>query len=206
LAGVTAMDTSVGGPPVPLKLTVCVLPVTLLLLSVMVKEAVRLPVAVGLNVTLNVQLLLAASELPQVLVCPKSPELVPVNPMLAIDRAVLPVLLNVTVWAALVVSTGWLLKVRLEGETPARGALPVPVRLTVWVLALILLELSVMVRVAVRLPVAVGANVTLMVQLVLAATELPHVLVWPKSPLLVPEIAMLLIVSAAFPVLLKVTA
>jgi hypothetical protein len=54
--------------PVPLSVTVCVLPATLLLLSVMVKEAVRLPEAVGVNVTLRVQLELAATELPHVLV------------------------------------------------------------------------------------------------------------------------------------------
>jgi hypothetical protein len=54
--------------PVPVKLTLCVLPVTLLLLSVMVKEAVRVPGAAGVKVTLTVQLLLAATELPQVLV------------------------------------------------------------------------------------------------------------------------------------------
>jgi len=50
---------------VPVRLTVCGLPVAL---SVMVTEAVRLPGAVGVNVTLMVQLLPANTELPQVLV------------------------------------------------------------------------------------------------------------------------------------------
>ena len=59
---------TIGPVPVPLKLTDCWLPDALLVLSVMVKEAVRLPVAVGVNVTLIVQFPLAASELPQVLV------------------------------------------------------------------------------------------------------------------------------------------
>lgn len=49
----------------PVRLTVCGLPVAL---SVMVTEAVRLPGAVGVNVTLTVQLLPANTELPQVLV------------------------------------------------------------------------------------------------------------------------------------------
>ncbi len=39
----------------PPKLTVCVLPATRLLLSVKIREALRLPVAKGVNVTLTVQ-------------------------------------------------------------------------------------------------------------------------------------------------------
>ena len=49
----------------PERVTVWGLP---LALSVMLTEAVRLPLAEGLNVTLIVQLLPAATELPQVLV------------------------------------------------------------------------------------------------------------------------------------------
>ena len=49
----------------PVRLTVCGLPVAL---SVMVTEAVRLPGAVGVKVTLMVQLPPAGTELPQVLV------------------------------------------------------------------------------------------------------------------------------------------
>jgi hypothetical protein len=162
--------------PVPVRLTDCWLPATLLLLSVMIKEAVRLPIAVGVNVTLMVQLPLAASELPHVLVCAKSPGLAPVNATLAMDRATFPVLFSVTVWAALVVLTFWLLKLRVVGVTPAMGAvpMPVPVRLTVCGLPL---ALSAMLTEAVRLPMAVGLNVTLIVQLPFAATELPQVLV-----------------------------
>ena len=51
--------------PVPERITVCGLP---LALSEMLSEAVRLPLAAGVNVTLMVHLALAASELPQVLV------------------------------------------------------------------------------------------------------------------------------------------
>ena len=53
---------------------------------------------------------------------------------------------------------------------PAATATPVPVRLTVWVVPPTAL-LSVMVRVPVTEPVAVGVNVTLMVQEAPAATE-----------------------------------
>ena len=59
------VGTSLAVVPIPLSGTVCGLP---LALSVMLKAAVRVPEAVGLKVTLKVQLALAASELPQVLV------------------------------------------------------------------------------------------------------------------------------------------
>jgi hypothetical protein len=44
-----------------------------------------------------------------------------------------------------------------------------------------------------------------MLQLPPAATLAPHVLVWPKSPLLAPVIAMLAMARAVVPGLLKVT-
>ena len=71
----------------------------------MLTAAVRVPVAVGLKVTLIVQLAPAATELPQVFVWAKSPALVPVTEMPLIVSAALPVLLNVTVCAELVVLT-----------------------------------------------------------------------------------------------------
>ena len=72
-------------------------------------------------------------------------------------------------------------KVREVGERLTAGVVPpVPVRLTVCVAGL---ALSVMVRVPVLVPVAVGLKVTLMVQLALADTLEPQVLVWEKSPL-----------------------
>jgi hypothetical protein len=72
------------------------------------------------------------------------------------------------------------------------------VRLTVWVAGL---ALSVMVRVPVLVPLAVGEKVTLRVQEALAATLEPQVLVWEKSPVT----AMLVTVRVALPVLLSVT-
>ena len=103
----------------------------------------------------------------------------------------------------------WLLKLRLAGVTPAMGALPVPLRVTDCVLLEASLVLSVMVKVAVRLPVAAGVKVTLMVQFPLAAMLPPQLLEGlvetAKSPGLVPESATLLTVRAAFPVLLSVT-
>src|SRR5271169_1429408 len=87
--------------PTPDSDTVCALPVTPLLLSVMVRVPLSAPVAVGVNVTLIVQDALAATLLPQVLVWLK---LAPV-PMLAMASALPPVLLRVTACDALGVAT-----------------------------------------------------------------------------------------------------
>ena len=65
----------------------------------------------------------------------------------------------------------------------------------------LLLALSVIVSEPVRVPVAVGAKVTLIVQLPPAATEPPQLLVWAKSP----DVTMPLTVRVAVPVLLRVT-
>jgi hypothetical protein len=81
------------------------------------------------------------------------------------------------------------------------GLLPVPVRLTLCGLPV---ALSVKVTAALRVPVAAGVKVTLIVQLPPAATELPHVLVWPKALAFVPLSAMLVMLKAAVPVLFSV--
>ena len=81
-------------------------------------------------------------------------------------------LFKVTLCAVLVLPTGWLPKARLVGERLTRAAVPVPERLTVCGLPL---ALSVMLSEAVRLPLAEGVNLTLIVQLAPAASELLHV-------------------------------
>jgi hypothetical protein len=58
---------------------------------------------------------------------------------------------------------------------------------------------------ALRLPIAAGVNVTLIVQVAAAATETPQLFVWLKSPVLPPVTAMLVTASAAFPVFVSVT-
>lgn len=76
-------------------------------LSVTDSVAFRTPVAVGLNVMLMVQLALAATLEPQVLVSAKSPLFVPlmlIPEPLKVSVAV-PVLVSVTVCAALVLAT-----------------------------------------------------------------------------------------------------
>ena len=67
------------------------------------------------------------------------------------------------------------------------------------------MALSVILSEAVRLALAEGVKVTLMVQLPPAATELPQVLVWAKSLALVPVTVTLVMVNVALPVLVRVT-
>jgi hypothetical protein len=62
-----------------------------------------------------------------------------------------------------------------------------------------------MLSAAVRFPRAEGVNITAIVQLAPAATELPHVLVSAKSLALVPVTVMLVMLKVALPVLLRVT-
>ena len=168
-------------------------------MSVTVNVALREPVAVGVKVTLMVQVPLAAKVeglMGQLLVCPKSPGLVPVKPMLVIVNAVPLGLERVTALAALGVPTFWFPKSGTgDGERPGSDA-PVPDTPAVWGL---LLALSVTAKVALRDPVAVGVNVTLMVQLALAAKVeglRGQLLVCPKSPGLVPVKPMLVMVNA----------
>ena len=71
----------------------------------MVTDALRLPAAVGVKVTLMLQLEPAATFEPHVLVCAKSPALVPVMVRLEIAKLPVPVLLSMTVWAVLVLPT-----------------------------------------------------------------------------------------------------
>ena len=92
-------------------------------------------------------------------------------------------------------------KLREAGVRLAAGAgalTPVPLSVACCGLPL---ALSVMLRVPVRLPRAVGVNVRLMVQLALAARLAGQLLVCAKSPLL----EMPLIFSAALPVFFTLT-
>jgi hypothetical protein len=94
-------------------------------------------------------------------------------------------------------------KLRLLGAspTPGAGVTPVPLRETLCGLPV---ALSLILTLALRLPEAVGLNVTVMVQLAAAARLLGQVLVWAKSLELVPARAILFMVSVAVPVLVRV--
>lgn len=138
-----------------------------------VTAPVRVPAAVGAKVTLMEQELPAPREEPQVVVRAKSPLMLMLESVNELD----PVLLIVMLCGALVVPTVCAAKVNAVGEmlTDTVGVVPVPLKLAVCGL---LRALSFTVSVPLRLPVAVGLNVTLMVQLPRAATEVPQVLVW----------------------------
>ena len=86
--------------PIPVNVTFCGLPAAL---SVMARAALRVPDAVGLKVTLMLQLAPTAIELPQVVVREKSPAFVPVIAIAVIVNVAVPVFLRVTVFATLVV-------------------------------------------------------------------------------------------------------
>ncbi len=96
-------------------------------------------------------------------------------------------------------------KVRDADDKSALGAPPpVPLSATVW-LADAFPALSEMVRVALRAPVDAGVKVTTILQAPPAATLPLQLLVAAKSPALVPPTAMLAMVSAAEPLLLRTT-
>ena len=120
-----AWAVTVKSDPVPVSGTVRGLP---LALSVIVMVPVRAPVAVGVNVTLIVQVIPAGSDAPHVFISAKSPELV----IEVIFRTRLPLFFSMIVLAGeLVVVTSWLPKSKLVGVRTATGAFAVPVPVSV---------------------------------------------------------------------------
>jgi hypothetical protein len=95
----------------------------LLALSVKTSDADLLPVADGLNVTLTVQVFVGVTvwllQVSAVLV--KSPEFVPLMATEEIVRFALPVLVSVSVSAALVKPSDMFPKLRLDGESVTAG-------------------------------------------------------------------------------------
>src|SRR5450759_5056793 len=146
-----------GATPVPVRETACGLFVAKTQIE---SVAVIAPVAAGVNVTLMVHEVWAASDVPQVVAeMANSLALVPV--MVSPERviAVLSLFVSVTVFAALALLRTCLPKARIVTEVVA-WATPVPVRLTVCGQ---MLALSAIESVAVMAPVAAGVNVTLIV-------------------------------------------
>lgn len=99
-------------------------------------------------------------------------------------RELPPVFVSITDCGPDVIPTTVLLKVRVEGLSDTPGAVPLPVRVMVCVPPLALSEI---VTAPVRTPVAVGVNVTAIVQVAEAATGVKVEQVMPparaKSPL-----------------------
>src|SRR5947199_81298 len=146
----------------------------------------RSPAEEGVNVTELVQLPSVVTIVPRALICTIFPYSTLFRSIVVMLRAVLPGLLKVMVWAALVVATFWLANVRLDGESDACAtAVPVPLNPAACGDPV---ALSVMLTAALRAPAAVGVKVTEIVQLPPAATLDPQVLVWAKSPPFVPVI------------------
>ena len=92
----------------------------------MLRAPLLVPPAVGLKVTEIVQLALALTLVPQVLVWEKSPLAV----MLEMLSEALPVLVRVTVCAVLPFPTSWAEKVSKEDDKRTAGPNPVPPKVT----------------------------------------------------------------------------
>jgi len=165
------------GPPVAGPLSPTVSGLNSLLLPI-ASAPLIVPLYCGVKVTVMVQLAPPAKELVQV---PPVTEYSALATALRVIAVVCP-FVNVTV-ADDVDPTAVLGNVRLVGATVS-GASPVPVSLTSCGLVA---ALSVTVRAPVTAPRLVGLNVTLMVQLLLAASELPQLLLWANSPLAAME-------------------
>jgi hypothetical protein len=144
-------------------------------LSVIVRDAVSGLDVDGVKATPIEQLAPAATELPQEsATSAKSAAFVPVIVRLLIFNTVSVPLVNVVIWVLLITAISWFGKERLVGDTLTVAEVPVPLRLRDWGLPL---AVSVKLTEADRLPLAVGSNVTLIVQLAPTATELPQVFV-----------------------------
>lgn len=168
----------------------------------MLKLPVCVPEEFGAKATLMVQLVPDVAREVQVLPVTTNG---PVIDGLAKVTVAPPVSVTVTVFELLVLPTLTLPKLRLVGETltvaePEVDEAPVPER---GIDCGLFVALSEIVTVPVRVPVAVGVKLTLMVQFAPAATVLPQVPVPPKAKS--PLIVRLLMVSEALPVLVRVT-
>lgn len=174
-------------------------------LSVIVMVAVRAPPAVGVNVALMVQCAAGAIGEVHVLVDAKSPPFVPPVTMLVIVSGWPPLFVSVTLCEALVEPTAAAAYVKVVPERSAVGSSK-PVPDSVMDCGLFGAS-SVIATEALRVPAALGVNVTLMVHMSCTASVAPHVPVGAKekSPEFVPVTAMLEMFRIAFPVFVTVT-
>ena len=169
--------------PEPVKPTVWGLPGAS---SAIVTEAVLLPSAVGVKVTLMLQVPLGARDEPHVLFSPKSPTLAPATLMELKFTGLKPVFETVMDCPALVFPTGSLPNPSVGTESCTTASPPLPESET---LCGVPGALSVKEREALRVPFAVGAKLILIWQLAATATLPWQLLVSRKSPEFVPVIA-----------------
>src|ERR1700722_10512263 len=147
-------------------------------LSLIDTPALRIPITVGLNVTLMVQDFLGGNEVPQVGVSAKSPGSAPVSVIEEMETVPTELsLVTVNTAGLLVVPTVCGPKRKLVGDNAM--AVPDPCSATVCGEPA---ALSAIDRFAVRVLIDCGAKVTLMVQVLLPARLDPQVLVCVKSP------------------------
>lgn len=132
----------------------------------MLTVALLLPVAVGQNVTLILQLAPPLMPVPQSLVTAKSPALVPVILRLDRLRRAVSVLVRIVVLGVLVVLTAWVPNDNVFGLK--LGTVPVPLRTTACGLAG---SASLMTKNPLRVPLAEGLKVTHTKQVSPAASE-----------------------------------
>ena len=207
VAGVKVTAGAVAAVAIPVSVTLCGLDGAL---SANCNVAVRIPVAVGVNVMPTVHVALAASAAPlQVFAeIAKSPAFVPVTVAVVMFKVAFPVFCTVTVAAALVVPWGvfgsctGLVGVMVTAGVAAAKPLPISARVCGLPVAS-----SVIWRVADRGPVPPGVKVTPTMQVALTATVAPvHVSdVAVKSPESVPARLVLVTCRAAEPLLVTVT-
>jgi hypothetical protein len=171
-----------------------------------VSAPLTLPEEVGVNVTAITQLAPPATgvEVEQVVLA--STAKLALTAKFEIVRGAVPVFITVTLCAVLVVPTTCPPKLRLEGVILIATSVPVPLRLTVWVLPTVAPLLSVKVSVAVALPVTVGANVTPTAQVPAGATAAPVQVfeLMAKLAAFVPESATVATFNVAPPELVTV--
>jgi hypothetical protein len=129
---------------VPVRATIRGLPVPL---SLMERDALRVPMPAGENVTLIVQPVPAATVEPQaLLLMAKSPGLCPVRETFEIASWALPVFVSSTVCGALVVPIPWSPNANTFGATPTvvtpADVATVNVNVTLWVSAVLVPKIS----------------------------------------------------------------
>ena len=184
----------------PVNATVCGEPAAL---SATLTFALTEPLAVGVNVTLIVQLEPLVSVEPQVFVCPKLLELAPVIVTAMPVMVAVPLFVSVMGDDALVVESVPSVSVSDVGENVATGAV-VPLRLTVCGEPV---TLSAMFSVAAKVPEApAGTNVTEMLHAPPTAMLVPHaVLLSAKTLAFAPVIVTPESVTTLPPVFVTVT-
>src|SRR5260221_83812 len=168
--------------------------------SLMLTPAFRVPVALGLNVTVIVQLALAAMLVPQVLVSKKSALFRPVRLIPVKFNCVVPTFVRVTFWGALVVPTVWSPKTNRDFDSETT----VPVPLNGIACGLAGSEPLTPKPACLRF-LADGVKVAEIVQLAPAASEAAQGLVSAKSPGFKPPMKILLMVSVPEPLFVQIS-